>query len=384
MSAPRVSVLIPYRRRLDNLRNAFAALADQTINGPDLEVVVGAIEYAPEYTAVAAEFADQLDIVTVTTGGGWNVSRARNRALPAATGEVLVHLDVDMVLPPTCLETIYSGYFAAGQDVCVLGQMLGYDDDVRLNDSGDADPEPRPYAYYRKILRRMQAEGVDKPDDRVFVQPLPLAWTLVWCGLAAIRADTVRRHNLYFDERFHGWGAEDQEWGYRIQAAGLPIIMSREAWGLHLPHPRDAAANIASYRANMRHFLTTSPTLDVELMRAFGWDHANRLWAEACREASAAADGVTLGIVRFTADGADVLVVGAALDLNGQPVDPEVTARLGADRYTEVLPLLGLALPYPDATFDTCVVLPSIQKLSEKYRAPVLKEANRVARGARS
>ncbi|MDI5936658.1 MULTISPECIES: glycosyltransferase family 2 protein [unclassified Micromonospora] len=380
MSKPKISVLIPYRQRLANVRNAFAALADQTLSGPDLQVVIGAIEYSPEYAAVAAEFADRLDIVTVTTGGEWNVSRARNQALPVVTGEVTVSIDVDMILPPRCLETLYRQYFADGHDVCVLGQMLGYDDDLTESDVQVDDVRVPPYEELRQKTLQMEVEGVDKPDDRILVEPLPLIWTLVWGGLAALRTDTIRRHGLTFDEAFGGWGAEDQEWGYRIQATGTPIIMSRDIWGIHLPHRRDAAANQESYQANMRHFLTKSPTLDVELARSFGWDDANRLWEEARREVDSAAGGSTLGVVRGRVDGAEVLAVGALLDkASGQPVDPEVAGWLGQGPYEQVLPLLGLALPYRSGTFAQCRVLPPVHKLAQKYRDAVLREAKRVA-----
>ena len=299
MGNPAISVLIPYRRRLANVRTAFAALADQTMDRSQFEVVIGAIEHAPEFTQVVAEYADRLDIVTVTSGGGWNVSRARNQAIPVLRGEVMLSIDVDMVLPPSSLATLYDRYFADGQDVCVLGQMLGYDDELTETDLGDSEVEVKPYEHYRDLCLRLEAEGVDRPEDRVFVDPLPLPWPLVWGGFAALRTDTIRRHDLTFDEQFRGWGAEDQEWGYRIQATGTPIIMSREVWAVHAHHARDAAANRESYEANMRHFLTKSPTLDVEMARAFSWDKANVMWEDVQREVAAARGApAAVGVVR--------------------------------------------------------------------------------------
>lgn len=151
MDKPKISVLIPYRRRLANVRNAFAALTDQTMNGPDLQVVIGAIEPSSEYAAVTAEFTGRLNIVTVTSGGEWNVSRARNQALPVVAGQVTVSVDVDMVLPPNCLENLYRRYFADGQDVNVLGQMLGYDDALSESDVHHGQVEVPPYEQLLRI-----------------------------------------------------------------------------------------------------------------------------------------------------------------------------------------------------------------------------------------
>jgi hypothetical protein len=85
-------------------------------------------------------------------------------------------------------------------------------------------------------------------------------------------------------------------------------------------------------------------------------------------------------VARGTVDGADVLLVGATIDGDARVCDPAQAAQLDGGLAAEVLPLVGLALPYPDGSVGECRVLPPIQRLSERYRQVVLREAERVAR----
>ena len=126
MSDLRISVVIPYKQRLESIKAVLAALADQTMDVSQFEVVVGVLEYSEDYVAMCRSFANRLRIVSVLADDDWNVSKARNLAIRQANGKVTVLLDADMVLPEHVLSTLWSEYFANGEDVCVLGQALGY------------------------------------------------------------------------------------------------------------------------------------------------------------------------------------------------------------------------------------------------------------------
>jgi glycosyltransferase involved in cell wall biosynthesis len=372
------SVVIPYRRRLDNLTAVLASLADQTLPGPEFEVLVGAMEYDPEYTLMCRALTGRLDIVSVLTSRDWNVSRARNLALRHATGQVTVLLDADIALPPDSLRGLFDRYFAAGQDACVLGKLAGYAE-VDGGHVGPGQFERLPYSHYRAILAGLAAGGGEITDPRWDLDRVPLPWTLVWTALVALPTATIRRHGLGFDERFCGWGPEDQEWGYRVHAAGTPIVRGDGVYGLHLPHVRDAAANWRTDRANSRYFLAKWPCLEVELSRAFGWRAANREYPAVTRELAGAAGGRRLGVARGTVAGGDVLLAGVPLDGQGR-IGPEHAALFDTGQPAQTLPLAGFALPYPDKSVAECRVLPPVARLSPRYRDAVLAEARRVAR----
>ncbi|MFI5571324.1 glycosyltransferase [Streptomyces sp. NPDC051740] len=381
MGGPRVSVVIPYKQRLRNFRVALAALAEQTLPSSEFEIVVGALEYSPEYLEACREYAGRLTIVSVLVDEEWNLCRSRNLALRQVSGEVVVFLDADLALPPRCLETLYGRYYADGQDVCVVGQIVGLDGrSDREAETADL-PEHR---RFRELLAELEAAPGERHDKRWRFDPFVLPWTLVWGAFIVVPTASVRRHGLLFDEGFHGWGGEDQEWGYRVHTAGIPIVRGEDVYGLHLPHIRDVSSNFREFDVNMDYFLTKWPVLDVELFRAFDMWGANRSYEEVRREIAAIVPGPdgALGVARGTVDGRDTLVVGVPLSVpaGGPPeiVDPAVRGRF--ETPASVLPLVGLALPFAGESVEECRVLPAVTRLSERYRKTVLDEVSRVAR----
>jgi glycosyltransferase involved in cell wall biosynthesis len=378
MDEPALSIIIPYRQRLRYLRVALASLAAQTMAHSKFEVVVGAMEYSQEYVGLCRDFADRLNIVSVMTDQEWNCSCARNLALRQVRGEVAVFVDADMALPTRCLQSLYDHYFREGQEICVLGQSIGYDNLVHTSAGNE---EEASYDHYRALLATLEATPGLCEDQRWKFDPLVLPWTMVWSGLVAMPAATIRRHGLLFDENFRGWGGEDQEWGYRVGVTGVPIVLGDEVYGLHLPHFRDVSANLKMLAANKSYFLSKWPALDVELYRAFDSWEANRRYEEVRREVAAVVtDGEGLGVVRGVLDGADTLVIGTVINRQSQIRDTMLRTKLSGSSPARVFPLLGLSLPFPSNSVDVCRVMPPILRLSKQYRMMVLREAVRVAR----
>ena len=87
------SIVIPYKQRLDNIRLCFESLAEQTLDSSQFEVLVGAMEYSPEYVALCREFTGRLTIVSVLSDAPWQITHARNLAMRQASGQVMVQLD---------------------------------------------------------------------------------------------------------------------------------------------------------------------------------------------------------------------------------------------------------------------------------------------------
>lgn len=371
----KVSIVIPYKQRLDTLKVVFAALADQTMDMAQFQVIVGVMEYSPEYLKLCRRFTDKLNVISVLTTEEWNVSRARNLALAHVSGRVTLIMDADIAVPATFLDDLYDRYFAAGREVCVIGQPVNYGSRLALD-----KPEVRPYSHYRQRLADLATARGLRKDPRWQPETLPLIWSAVWTGLVALPTGSVRRHSLLFDEGFRGWGVEDQEWGYRIAAAGIPIVRGTDVYGLHLPHVRDNAANDVASLRNLRHFLRKWPELGVELVVALKWSGANPVYHEVSRNLDevVAAAGHHLGVARGRINGVDTLLIGAPVE--GGPVsgDSNPGDHFDDGAPEEALPLIGFALPYPDRSIDACRVLPPILALSPPYREAVLREAHRV------
>jgi len=374
MTAIKMSVVIPYKRRLANLRLALAALANQTMDAAEFEVLIGAMEYSEDYTTACRDFIDDLNIVSIVSAQDFTIPRARNLGLRQATGQVIVQMDADTLLPPDALRNLYDRYFAFGQRVCIVGQVVGYG-----NNDGSVDTvAERPYRAYQEVLAELGASA-GNPEDMRFQGDHVLPWAFAWTGLIALPRATVRDHELYFDESFQGWGVDDLEWGFRICASGTPIVLRPDVYALHLPHLRDAEANRETERENYRRFLRKWPRPDVELAQAFGDVAANSRYLEYVGELERVTGGGRLGTVRGRIAGREVFMVGAALHADGHLADARLASLFDRGSATEVLPLAGIATPYEDKCMDECRLLPAVDQFQPVYREAVLAEAKRVA-----
>jgi len=378
MAKKKFSVVIPYKGRLRNLRVALTALSEQTLDRAEFEVVVGSLDAEEGFHRAVREFGECLDLTAVTRNAPWNFSQARNLGLRHVTGEIVVLLDADMALPPDGLESLYRRYFAAAADVCVLGQLVGMDGLADTPQETEDLPEHR---NFRQILTELGRTPGAKRDPRWHFEDVVLPWTMVWTGFVALPAAVVHEHDLLFDENFTGWGAEDQEWGYRVARAGLPIVRGEDVFALHLPHVRNVSHNMRTFDVNKGYFLTRWPTLDVQLYRAFDSWSANRWYEQTVREVAVAVagDGETLGVARGQVSGTDTVVAGLVLDAQGRIALPLQRTLFDADTPVQILPLVGFTMPFPDRSVAECRILPALLRLGEQLREAVLGEAERVA-----
>ena len=377
----KLSVCIPYRARLDNLGIALEALARQAMGAADFEVIIGAMEYSTELIALCAGFRERLNLVTVCSSREFHIPRARNLAMRNATGEVIVQIDADTMLAPEALQRLYDYCFAFGQRGCAVGQVVGYDN----NAGGDIDSvELRPYEEHLAALRDM-ASAPGWPADPRFQVEHNIPWAFAWTGLIALPAAAMASDRLYFDESFRGWGNDDLEWGYRVCAGGIPIVLRPDVYGLHLPHTRNAAANTLTATANADRFLRKWPRRDVELVCLVGDTRANDLWPSYRESLARASHAATFGAAAFgvavgVADGGAALLIGVPLDDADNPVDRDYLACFDARADVKILPLTGIALPFGPGDVASCRVGPGIQRLPAEYRDAVLAEAERVSR----
>ncbi len=369
----KLSVAIPYSNRLPNLRVAFEGLARQTMERRDFEVIVGVMGRERGYFEACREFADRMNIVSIVSSEPFEIPRARNMAMRQARGQVIVQMDADTLLQPNALQSLYDRYFAFAQQVCVVGQVVGYGN----NEDGDVlSVDERPYTHYEPMLERLAA---GPPTDPRFTTDHVIPWAFAWTGLIALPRKTVRHFDLFFDEDFHGWGVDDLEWGLRISETGTPIVLRPDICAIHLPHTRNTPANRIMESANYRVFARKWPRLDVELAYAFGDMEANRLYETFRRElATLVGESGRLGSFRGLRAGRNVLVLGTLNDRTGS-TDSKTASVLHELRDVESVPFIGLALPYDDATFHECRIMPSICKLSPHYVEAIGAEASRVA-----
>jgi GT2 family glycosyltransferase len=373
MSDVKFSVVIPYKDRLPNMSLALEALSRQSLATDDFEVVVGAMENSVQFAELCRGFEERLNIVSVTSAKEWQVGMARNMAMRMASGRVIVLLDADMVLPTQFLERLWEEHYSSGANQCVVGQMIDYTN----NDADVESPDALPFAFYEDRLAELQNAGAGDSDLRMqFDHVIP--WAYAWTALIALPREAVERADLRFDLNFKGYGVEDLEWAYRVSDAGIPIVMSRSAFGIHLPHRRNLAANKHTESLNYRYFVKKWPSIEVELAARFGDFEANKTIGALRQELDLILEpGGSMVCMSVSEHGRRILYLGAQVAVDGTVAGPPQSVHGG---YEETYPLIGLSLPFADASFDEAVVLAPVDRLSEGYREAVYSEARRVSR----
>lgn len=136
---PPCTVVVPTRDRPDSLSRCLRAVRQQQY--PEVDIVVA--DSAPtraDASAIAAQFGAHY--VYVNRPG---LSRARNHGAKAATGEIVVFLDDDVVVEPGCFAALIEE-FSDTRMIAVTGRifMAGGDPEARLafETFGGFDPGP--------------------------------------------------------------------------------------------------------------------------------------------------------------------------------------------------------------------------------------------------
>lgn len=214
---PSASVLTLVRGRADRLRNLMAGLARQSV--PPRELVIAWMQ--PER---AADLPDPGCPVRHrhVAGEPMPLAAARNRAAEAASGDLLVFLDVDCIPSPT----LVAAYRHAAQaDGLFLGEVLylppGLDADVAADDAalarlGRAHPARPP----------VLTEGLRREPDPGQLWGLSFALPAhAWRAVGGM------------DEAYVGYGGEETDLAMRLSASGLPTFWVGGARAYHQHHP---------------------------------------------------------------------------------------------------------------------------------------------------
>jgi GT2 family glycosyltransferase len=224
MSAtPAISVIVPTRDRVDQLRTTLAALARQTTPPAAFEVIVVA-DGCRDQTVSVARGIDQPYVLVVLDEPHAGLAAARNRGARRATAPLLLFLDDDMEASPGFLAA-HLGAHARRPGGVVLGTIpsvvYGVPDEV-------VGVEARRWWTNRTIERERPAHRFTACD--VFGGNLSLPRTLFEATGG-------------FDETFVNLhSAEDYELAVRLLRRRVPIQLVRGAEARHHDQPTFARA----------------------------------------------------------------------------------------------------------------------------------------------
>jgi cytidylate kinase len=229
------TVVIPVRDRLADLALALSALRS---SGSDFEVIVVDDGSQEDSSKVARRYADQC-LRSKRRGP----SAARNLGLQAASGDVVIFLDADMVAP----KGFVNAHLALHRSFYPL-VVGGSRRHLNRDGSGPGRRDSR-----EVILDRHSYACA------VLGKPWSLSYS---CNLSTPRylAQSVGG----FDEAFVGWGLEDLEFAYRCHLAGARFAYSRDCGASHLWHDRSLTSHrYREWLANLRVFRSRHPSAEI-------------------------------------------------------------------------------------------------------------------------
>ncbi|MEU6020704.1 glycosyltransferase [Micromonospora sp. NPDC047134] len=159
-------------------------------------------------------------------------SAARNRGAEEATGDILIFVDGDQLVPPTFVAQHLRRY----QGISAKKAVIGFRKYLRT-----------PEAFDDRFMEYGGEEflgGVIKSDIRLDLLSrlsdiggdLKTSWHLFFtCNVSVPRVDFTRVGG--FNEEFRGWGLEDSELGYRLERSGTQLVFDEDSFAYHQGPP---------------------------------------------------------------------------------------------------------------------------------------------------
>ena len=235
-----VSILVTTFERPRHLALALESIALQEAPGCRLEAVVSDDGSADDTAEVVAGFAARARFPVRFTSlphDGFRLARARNAAARLAAGRYLIFLDGDCMIPRHHV----AAHLARRRAGTAL---LGYC--ARLDATPSAGLDPRDLQAFEldALVPRAERRALARRRRRAWwhgVVRHPTKPRLAGGDFGVWRDDFARVNG--FDERFVGWGQEDDDLGLRLRSAGVRLesILDRTA-SLHVWHPTDPTA----------------------------------------------------------------------------------------------------------------------------------------------
>jgi glycosyltransferase involved in cell wall biosynthesis len=238
-----ISVVIPTYNRLDRLRYVIPALLRSDLREDQYELVVADSNSNDGTAEYLAEIAREHPNVRHLPGPYTGRAMARNAGIDAARADIVLFTDADIIASPDLLAR-HLELHKTRLGIAVVGlelQVASYEEYEKLRD--------RPYE--RRPLH---------PDSRK-----RLSWLYFLTGNASVRRDDLIRLGK-FDESFTGYGHEDLELGYRIEADGMKILYESRAVNYHwhpVPYAEQKERMKLAGRSTVR-FYRKHPSLQVQ------------------------------------------------------------------------------------------------------------------------
>lgn len=253
---PKVSVIIPVYNRFNFLRRALLCLRSQSFIVDEVVITDdGSTEDIPSLLKTAnLDFPFDLKYVR-QENKGFRLSKTRNNGVRISSGDFLIFLDQDIIYTngfiQTFIEHAIPDKFLVSWPIRLKStQMNKLVDEMVLN--GDYSSLIT-YEQSMRVKKQYQKDLFYQFCKRIHVREIG---PKLRSGLFAVSRDNYFKVNG-FDEKYQGWGNEDDDMGRRFHAAGIagknPF---RDEYPLHMwhepNHDEKKRVNLDYYRQRIK------------------------------------------------------------------------------------------------------------------------------------
>lgn len=241
MKKEKISVIVTLYNRLEYARNMILSLLHQTLM---IDELVFADDGSKDDVAdVIKDLVDRCPFeikVVYQEDIGFRLARSRNNGARVATGDFLIFLDQDVIMPDDFIEKVFS----AKQEkriVFVRGYLTTEEQKNEIQKSIDFK-----YDYnkiYSIVYNKEDAEGFSKLAKKDILYKWLYKFKLrsrgakiVGLMFALYKKDYVELNG--FDDNYKGWGKEDDDFCNRFYKYNGDIYpLKLEKYLLHMYHP---------------------------------------------------------------------------------------------------------------------------------------------------
>lgn len=347
------------------------AILRQRIDGDEIIVVNDHSD--KEYIDKLQPYLRLDDIKLIDSDLVGNRSRNRNIGAKNAKNPLLLFVDGDIVLMDNCMNlirmTLESGYAGAfgniiqgGNTPMQMNLLAGFDYLKFL------EQNPPIEEFYKKDLAYDKRAGLIQQNILSKSE-----WQYYYSGYCAAAKTSFFDCGM-FNESFVGWGAEDVEFGYRLEKHG-DIKFITGAYAYHVSHDRDLYKILQTNKKNIYQFFSQQPCHEMEIFLAF---HLNTEILDAVKFIKDKIKERKIIEPEISKGARDIIIsVATDADPNGCVTYSDGT---GVDRR---LSLMGVALPFNNDQFECAHLSENIFCYPEPVAVRIIQECYRTAKNVK-